>query len=150
MGADLLRGPRFGRHVRDAEVDELPHALVGKGAAVVAPLAVVLVEGTVRLTAQGAVVERQAAALADELTRGAKQGIDGHVEKAGQQFFGGKTARVLPRVYSGRMAGAASVLAFFQGLCQFRAFQNVVVVIAAEGHGRQEVFSEGDRYGQRD
>ena len=83
MGADLLRGPRFGRHVRDAEVDELLHALVGKGAAVVAPLAVVLVEGTVRLTAQGAVVERHAAALADELTRGAKQGIDGHVEKGG-------------------------------------------------------------------
>ena len=62
MGADLLRGPRLGCHVRDAEVDELLYALVGKGAAVVAPLAVVLVEGTVRLTAQGAVVGRHPAA----------------------------------------------------------------------------------------
>ena len=61
MGADLLRGPCLGCHVRDAEVDELLHALVGKGAAVVAPLAVVLVEDTVRLTAQGAVVGRHPA-----------------------------------------------------------------------------------------
>lgn len=76
--------------------------------------------------------------------------VSSHKQGGNTGFRGEKTARVLPRVYSGRMAGAASVLAFFQGLCQFRAFQNVVVVIAAEGHGRQEVFSEGDRYGQRD
>ena len=76
MGADLFGGPLLVCHVGDAEFDQLRRAGVTEFAAVVAPLAVVLVERAVRLLAGGGVLQRHAAALADQLPGRAQERID--------------------------------------------------------------------------
>ena len=80
MGADLFGGPLLVCHVGDAEVDQLRRAGVTEFAAVVAPLAVVLVERAVRLLAGGGVLQRHAAALADQLPGRAQERIDRDVK----------------------------------------------------------------------
>ena len=57
-------------------VDEFP---VG-----ITPLTVLLVEGAVRLSTDIGVLQRHAAALANQLPRRAQQGIDGDIKQAGE------------------------------------------------------------------
>lgn len=80
MGADLLCGPAFVGHVFYAEINELLFAFVFEFPIGIAPLAIFLVEGTVRFFADGGIVKRHPAALADQLSRGAKQRIDRNVK----------------------------------------------------------------------
>ena len=85
--------------MRHTEIDQLLLAGVGERAAGVAPLAVILVEGAVRLSAGCGVVERHSAALADQLARRAKQGVDRNIKKAGKQLQGfhiGRGVAVFP------------------------------------------------------
>ena len=63
-------------------MDELLGAFIFKFSARIAPLAIVLVDLAVRLAAQGLVVKRYAAALADELSRLAEQCVYGNNRKA--------------------------------------------------------------------
>ena len=65
----LLRRPIFIRHMLHEETRELFKARVDKITVVVAPFAVFLVEFAVRLLADGRVVKRHTAALADKLPR---------------------------------------------------------------------------------
>ena len=81
MGANLFGGPGFAGHMLNAEVDQLFLAGIGELAAGIAPLTVVLVEGTVGVLAGGGIVERHSAALADKLPRRAQQRVDGNVEE---------------------------------------------------------------------
>ena len=92
--AHLLRVPLLACHTRHTEIDQLLLAGVGERAAGVAPLAVILVEGAVRLPAGCGVVERHSAAL-----RRAKQGVDRNIKKAGKQLQGfhiGRGVAVFP------------------------------------------------------
>ena len=52
----------------------------------VAPLAIFLVERAVRLFADGRIVERHTAALANQLPRGAQKRIDRNVKELRQQL----------------------------------------------------------------
>ena len=54
----------------------------------IAPLAVLLVEGTVRLPADISVLHGHTAALADQLPGGTQQGVDGDIKQPGEQFQG--------------------------------------------------------------
>ena len=81
MGANLFGGPGFCGHMGYAEVDQLFLAGIGELAAGIAPLTVVLVEGTVGVLAGGGIVERHSAALADQLSGRAQQRVDGNVEE---------------------------------------------------------------------
>ena len=68
MGANLLLRPAFACHVLCAEIDQLLLAGIGKFSARVAPLAVFLVERAVGFTAEGGILQRHSAALADQLS----------------------------------------------------------------------------------
>ena len=61
-----------------AGVDEFP---VG-----IAPLAVLLVEGAVRLPADIGILQGHATALTDQLPGGTQQGIDGDIKQPGEQL----------------------------------------------------------------
>lgn len=81
VGANLFGGPCLAGHMLNAEVDQLFLAGIGELAAGIAPFTVVLVEGAVGVFAGGGIVERHAAALADQLPWRAQQRVDGNVEK---------------------------------------------------------------------
>ena len=80
--AYLLLRPGVACHVLHAELDQLLRARILERAVRVAPFAVFLVESTVRLSAGGGILERHAAALADQLPRGTEQRVDRNVIKA--------------------------------------------------------------------
>ena len=71
--ARLVGGSVFVRQMPDKIVDELAEVVIHIFAVGIAPLAEVLVEAAVDLTAERAVVERHSAALADQLSRRAEQ-----------------------------------------------------------------------------
>ena len=86
IGARLLGREGLARHVGDEKFDQLILIRVDKTAVGIAPFAVVLVERSVRLAAERGVVERHAAALADQLARGAEKGVDGDIEQLREQL----------------------------------------------------------------
>ena len=88
MSPHLLRRPVCRCHVVYAEIDELLRAGIVKLAALVAPLAVFLIQGAVYLPAENAVLQRHPAALAEQLPGRTQQGVDGNVIKPGQQLQG--------------------------------------------------------------
>ena len=59
-------------------VDEFP---VG-----ITPLAVLLVEGAVRLPADISILQRHTTALADQVPGRTQQGVDGDIKQPGEQF----------------------------------------------------------------
>ena len=59
---------------------------IGELAIGIAPLTIILVKGTIRPFAQGGIIQRHAAALADQSARAAQQGVDGDIKQLGQQF----------------------------------------------------------------
>ena len=77
----LLRGPVCARHVLHAEINKLLPATVLEFAIGIAPLAVFLIKGTIRLPAGERIVQWHSAALAPELPWQAQQRIDGHTEQ---------------------------------------------------------------------
>lgn len=101
VGANLLFGPSFGGHVFDAEIDELLLAFVLERAVVVAPFAVVLVERAVQLAAEARIVQRHPAALADQCSGSAQQGVDGDIKKTREQFQRFDVRRRLARLPAG-------------------------------------------------
>lgn len=84
VGADLLRRPALAGHVRHAEVDELLLTGIRERAVGIAPFAVLLVEGAIRLPAGGGILQRHPAALADQLPRRAQQRVDGDIKQPGK------------------------------------------------------------------
>ena len=68
------------------KIRQLLNARVNKFSVGIAPPAVFLVEGAVRLSADGEVVKGHAAALADELSRRAQERVDGYIKQHGQQL----------------------------------------------------------------
>ena len=79
--AHLPGRPLLACHVLRTEVDELVHARIGEFSIGVAPFTVVLVDGSVRLTAERRLLERHPAALADQLPRRAQKRVDRHVKE---------------------------------------------------------------------
>ena len=90
-------GPGVGGHVRCAVVDQGAQVGIGKFPVGIAPLAVVLIEAAVRLSAEDAVLQGHAAALAKQLPGAAQQRIDGHAEKRRQLLEGFRIGHRLPR-----------------------------------------------------
>ena len=89
IGAHLIGRSVFVRHMTRQKIDQLREVGVRELAVGVAPFAVRFVERPVRFAADGGIVrEGHSAALADQLARCAKQGVDRHVEPPGQQFQG--------------------------------------------------------------
>ena len=72
--------------MRYARVNQLLFRGVFEGSVGIAPHAVVLVKGAVRLFTGDGIFKRHAAALADQLPRRAKQRIDRHVKECGKQL----------------------------------------------------------------
>ena len=70
VGPDLLRGPGFIRHMTFQKIQQFLKARVNEFPVRIAPLAVLLVEGTARLPADIGVLQGHAAALADQLPGG--------------------------------------------------------------------------------
>lgn len=97
VSPDLFWGPLLAGHVGHAEIDQLLRAAVLEFAAGVAPFAIILIEGTVSLSAEGGVLQGHPAALADQLPGGAQQRVDGNVKKLGQQLQRFRVRRGLPR-----------------------------------------------------
>lgn len=72
--------------MRYAKVNQLLLRGVFEGSVGIAPHAVVLVKGAVRLFTGDGIFKRHAAALADQLPRRAKKRIDRHVKERGKQL----------------------------------------------------------------
>ena len=86
VGSDLLRGPGFIGHVAFQEVQQFLKTRVNEFPVGIAPLAVLLVEGTAWLPADIGVLQGHAAALADQLPGGTQQGVDGDIKQPGEKF----------------------------------------------------------------
>ena len=67
IGSDLLRGPGFIRHMTFQKIQQFLKTRVNEFPVGIAPLAVLLVEGAVRLPADIDVLQGHTAALADQL-----------------------------------------------------------------------------------
>ena len=76
VSAGLVLGEVLVHHVADADIDQAVHVVVGVGSVGVAPFAVVLVGGAVLVIAYDRIVHGHAAALADQLLRGAEERVD--------------------------------------------------------------------------
>ena len=74
--ARLLRRPVFVCHMLDQKIDQRLEIGVSILPIGVAPLAVFLVEGAVRLSADDGILQGHAAALADQRSRRAKECVD--------------------------------------------------------------------------
>lgn len=72
--------------MRYANVNQLLFRGVFEGSVGIAPHAVVLVKGAVRLFTGDGIFKRHAAALADQLLRGTEKRVDGNVKKLRKQF----------------------------------------------------------------
>ena len=88
VGSDLLRGPGFIRHMTFQKIQQFLKTRVNEFPVGIAPLAVLLVEGTAWLPADIGVLQGHAAALADQLPGGTQQGVDGDIKQPGKQFQG--------------------------------------------------------------
>ena len=93
MGVILCPALRFAdifrvRHMRQQKIQQRILALVSEGPLRIAPLAVILIIAAVWLPAGDAVLQRHAAALADELPRRTQQRIDGYIEQCRKQLQG--------------------------------------------------------------
>lgn len=86
VGSDLLRGPGLIGHMTFQEIQQFLKARVNEFPVGIAPLAVLLVEGTARLPADIGVLQGHAAALADQLPGRAQQGVDGDIKQPGEQL----------------------------------------------------------------
>lgn len=82
----MLRGPGSIGHMTFQEVQQFLKAGVDKFPVGVTPLAVLLVEGAVRLPADIDVLQGHTAALADQLPGRTQQGVDGDIKQPGEQF----------------------------------------------------------------
>ena len=67
IGSDLLWGPGFIGHMAFQKIQQLFGARVNEFPIGIAPLAILLVEGAVRLPADAGVLQRHTTALADQL-----------------------------------------------------------------------------------
>lgn len=83
---DFFRRPRVTGHVVCEKIDELVDAVIGKVAIGVAPFAVGFIDAAIGLAAHGSILQRHAAALTNELSRAAEQGIDRDIVKFGKYF----------------------------------------------------------------
>lgn len=72
--------------MRYAKVDQLLFRGVFEGSVGIAPHAVVLIKGAVRLFTGDGIFKRHAAALADQLPRRTEKCIDRHVKEHGKQL----------------------------------------------------------------
>ena len=86
VGSDLLRGPGSIGHMTFQEVQQFLKAGVDKFPVGITPLAVLLVEGAVRLPADIDVLQGHTAALANQLPGRTQQGVDGDIKQSGKQF----------------------------------------------------------------
>ena len=86
VGARLLGRPILIGHVLHQKIGQRLQILIGKLPVGIAPLAVVLVERAVRLAAEQRILQRHAAALADQLARRAQQRVDRYVKQRGQEL----------------------------------------------------------------
>ena len=86
VGAQLLRRDALGGEMVGQKARQLLHGLICEPPVRVAPPAVILVERAVRLAADGRVVQRHAAALAEQLPRRAQQRVAGDLKEAGEQI----------------------------------------------------------------
>ena len=86
VGSDLLRGPGFIGHMTFQKIQQFLKARVNEFPVGIAPLAVLLVEGTARLPADIGVLQGHAAALADQLPGRTQQGVDGDIKQPGEQL----------------------------------------------------------------
>ena len=86
IGSDLLWGPGFIGHMTFQEIQQFLKAGVDEFPVGITPLAVLLVEGAVRLPADIGVLQGHAAALADQLPGGTQQGVDGDIKQPGEKF----------------------------------------------------------------
>ena len=86
IGAGLLLGEVLAHHVPDADVQQIVHAAVGIDSVGIAPFAVILVETAVVIPADDRVLQRHAAALADQAARLAEQRVDRHAEQPREQL----------------------------------------------------------------
>ena len=80
IGSNLLRRPGFIGHMTFQEIQQFLKAGVDKFPVSITPLAVLLVEGAVRLPADIGVLQGHTAALTDQLPGGTQQGVDGNSE----------------------------------------------------------------------
>ena len=84
----MLRWPGFIGHMTFQKIQQFLKARVDEFPVGITPLAVLLVEGAVRLPADVGVLQGHAAALADQLPGGTQQSIDGDIKQPGEQFQG--------------------------------------------------------------
>ena len=88
VGSDLLRGPGFIGHMTFQKIQQFRKTCVDEFPVSIAPLAIFLVEGAVRLPADISILQRHTTALADQLPGRTQQGIDGDIKQPGEQFQG--------------------------------------------------------------
>ncbi len=84
----LLRGEGFAGGVVGEEYYEFGEDGVDEFSVGEAQFTVVLVEAAVGVAGEGGVVEWHSAALADEVSRGVEEGVDGYVVEFGEELEG--------------------------------------------------------------
>lgn len=86
VGSDLLRGPGFIGHMTFQKIQQFLKARVDKFPVGITPLAVLLVEGAVRLPADIGILQGHTAALANQLPGRTQQGVNGDIKQPGEQL----------------------------------------------------------------
>ena len=86
IGSNLLWGPGFIDHMALQEIQQFLKARVDKFPVGITPLAVLIIEGAVRLPADIDVLQGHTAALANQLPGRTQQGVDGDIKQSGKKF----------------------------------------------------------------
>ena len=81
IGSDLFRRPLLIGHMALQEIQQFFQAGVNEFSISIAPFAVRLIEGTIRLPADAGILQRHPTALADQLPWCAQQSIDGDIKQ---------------------------------------------------------------------